>query len=72
VQETQVQRETSRESLSYKVEMPKRGSQTSRDHHHTQSIKSSVKDYSYEGDERVSSKNITNDIKDLLDKLVTL
>jgi hypothetical protein len=52
--------------------MPKRGSQTSRDHHHTQSIKSSVKDYSYEGDERVSSKNITNDIKDLLDKLVTL
>jgi hypothetical protein len=64
-------REPSRESLSYKVEMAKRGSQTSRDHHN-QSIKSSVKDYSYDRDDKASSKNITNDIKDLLDKLVTL
>ena len=65
-------REPSRESLCYKVEMAKRGSQTSRDHHN-QSIKSSVKDYSYDRDDKASSsKNITNDIKDLLDKLVTL
>jgi hypothetical protein len=54
--------------LIYHNEALNRGSQTSRDHIH--SVRSSVKDYTLHS-EGTSNKNITNDIKDLLDKLVT-
>jgi hypothetical protein len=71
-----LQRHSSKDSLSVrnsKVDPIKRGSKTSRDGG-VASVRSSIKDYSVHDNTKSQSNNnnnITNEIKDLLDKLVS-